>query len=155
MTSDSTHTEALLPCPFCGSCAQVVRKPQFSSVVVECDVCLLDQQTEAEATAAWNRRTTPTPATDVPVTYGTMTPTIEVVPPHYPLAADAREAVARAMLEWGTPWDSVETGILADAALSALAPIRAAEEKAAYDRGVKDMMDFVRKIGDISFATEK
>ena len=50
-------------------------------------------------------------------------------------AAEEREAVARAMLEWGTPWDSVETGILADAVLSALAPIRAAEILAAEARG--------------------
>lgn len=36
-----------------------------------------------------------TPATDTPGTYGTMTPTIEVVPPHYPLATEEREAVAQ------------------------------------------------------------
>ena len=42
------------------------------------------------------RRTTPphTPATDTLETYGTMTPTIEVVPPHYPLATEDREVVA-------------------------------------------------------------
>ena len=49
----------------------------------------------------------------------------------------------------------MEMVALADDIEEALAQIRAAEEKAAYDRGVKDMMDFVRKIGDISFATEK
>ena len=149
-----TATEALLPCPFCGATDTEVRDLEDASTPDVCRVhdsqairgqlaryCMeYDRMTSRHPAVSCacpkcqsERRTTPphTPATDTLETYGTMTPTIEVVPPHYPLATDEREAVARAMLEWGTPWDSVETGILADAALSALAPYRAAEILAA------------------------
>ena len=94
--------------------------PDFPDHKGSADVSCLDcavghlRDTPTKAIAAWNRRTPPTPAadanpfvgtnwqvradtpaTDTPGTYGTMTPTIEVVPPHYPLATEEREAVAQ------------------------------------------------------------
>ena len=128
-----TSTDTLLPCPvpWCVSdVLEVVRSPWSRGYGVSCQNCRAqgpDCATEAEAIAAWNRRTTPTPATD------------------------EREAVARALcrdqiIRMGS--HKVESAIAAfveqhwrghllaaDAALSALAQIRAAEILAAEARG--------------------
>lgn len=61
------------------------------------------------------------------------------------LATDEREAVARAIFESdGQPWSEVDTALpwylnAADAALSAIAPIRAAEILAAINRDTPAM----------------
>jgi len=125
-----TDTDTLLPCPvpWCGSdVLEVVRSPWSRGYCITCQSCGVQspsRETEAEATAAWNRRTTPTPVTD------------------------EREAVARAIStktfayciggsgDCGD-WEEMDTRATdiylnaADAALSALAPIRAAEILAA------------------------
>lgn len=133
-----TSTDTLLPCPvpWCGSdVLEVVRSPWSRGYCITCKSCGVQspsRETEAEATAAWNRRTPPTPATD------------------------EREAVARALCELhirnvrrhdtdATTLEAVLPGAIemhwfdfqleADAALSALAPVRAAEILAAEERG--------------------
>ena len=67
-----TSTDTLLPCPFCGTdeLSHGWAAPGFRGGVsdghVECMECgaLVIAATEQDATAAWNRRTTPTPATE-------------------------------------------------------------------------------------------
>lgn len=59
-------------------------------------------------------------------------PTVETV------TDEMRGAVARAMLDWGVPWNSEETLNLADAALLAMRPFIAAIEAAAEARGRED-----------------
>ena len=123
-----TATEALLPCPFCGATDTEVRDLEDASTP---DVCRVHDSQAIRGQLArycmeYDRMTSRHPA--VSCACPKCQSERRTTPPP---AAEEREAVARAMLEWGTPWDSVETGILADAALSALAPYRAAEILAA------------------------
>ena len=114
-----TSTDTLLPCPvpWCGSdVLEVVRSPWSRGYCITCQSCGVQspsRETEAEATAAWNRRTTPTPATD------------------------AREAVAQALYDHESPnsalaWEHKPAHFqenvrrFADAALLALTPFIAA-----------------------------
>lgn len=108
-----TSTDTLLPCPFCGGDARLHDNKQ--ELCVLCYGCEMEVfgNTADECVAAWNRRTPPTPATE------------------------EREAVARALCIAGEEDDFNYKGYLelADAALSTLAPIRAAEILAAEARG--------------------
>ena len=104
-----TSTDTLLPCPFCGNTDTTETSGAAGRWLI-CNCCeMAGPVSRVDARAAWNRRTPPTPATD------------------------AREAVARALCIAGEEDDFNYKGYLelADAALSALAPIRAAEILAA------------------------
>ena len=59
-----TSTDTLLPCPMCGGEPFLGNEPTISVVCTSCLVSQFRQPSEPEAIAAWNRRTTPTPATD-------------------------------------------------------------------------------------------
>ena len=117
-----TSGDELLNCPFCGGAAEVREWDfpyvRFQARCVECKTTGRTRFNErAKAIAAWNHRTLPTPATD------------------------EREAVARAVerldIETNGFYCDPSAPIskwgyaLAEAALSALAPIRSAEILAA------------------------
>lgn len=133
--------DELLSCPFCGGEARISRAHQNKMLAMgevptdehylftlyhDCangiTICWTYKPKDA-LIAAWNRRTPPTPATD------------------------EREAVARALCIAGEEDDFNYKGYLelADAALSALAPIRERERKAehtlGYQLGVKHATD--------------
>ena len=105
-----TSTDTLLPCPFCGEDLIPDATPDGLAEHPSSDCPAGDWLVRP---ADWNRRTPPTPATD------------------------EREAVARALCIAGEEDDFNYKGYLelADAALSTLAQIRAAEILAAEARG--------------------
>ena len=106
-----TSTDTLLPCPFCGEDLIPDATPDGLAEHPSSDCPAGDWLVRP---ADWNRRTPPTPATD------------------------EREAVARALCIAGEEDDFNYKGYLelADAALSTLAQIRAAEILAAEARGM-------------------
>ena len=121
-----TSTDTLLPCPFCGGAAEVREWDfpyvRFQARCVECKTTGRTRFNErAKAIAAWNRRTPPTPATDE---REAVARAIEI--------ADAHPSHQQDHAADNMPDDISDWGIyLADAAISALAPIRAAEILAA------------------------
>ena len=152
-----TSNDTLAPCPFCGGEARISRAHQNKMLAMgevptdehylftlyhDCangiTICWTYKPKDA-LIAAWNRRTPPTPATE------------------------EREAVARAIKGvlfriWGALYGDAASR-LADAALSALAPIRAAEILAAEARGyamaVEDAANEARQLWEYGIPAQE
>jgi len=140
-----TSTDTLLPCPFCGGEARISRAHQNKMLAMgevptdehylftlyhDCangiTICWTYKPKDA-LIAAWNRRTPPTPATEE---REAVARAIEI--------ADAHPSHQQDHAADNMPDDISDWGIyLADAAISALAPIRAAEILAAEARGAE------------------
>ena len=128
-----TDTPELLPCPFCGGAAEVREWDfpyvRFQARCVECKTTGRTRFNErAKAIAAWNHRTPPTPATDARevVARALCEARIRTVRRH-----DTKPEDLEAMLPASIDYSWRDFVAEADAALSALAPIRAAEILAA------------------------